>query len=265
MNESSAALQFDTAEPKEPAAGVARVRCAECGAEVTSYFDVTGRTACARCKDQAVSAQRASHVPGLLRATGLGLVGAALGAGIYYAVAEITGYEIGFISIAVGLMVGLAVKRGARGRGGWRYQALAMFLCYAAIASTYVPRVIAAMRDRRPDSAAAAPAGSPAEPAAEDAAATDGDAADAAANADAQAANAEAAAPEPVTFVGFLGALAVLVGFALSLPVLVGMESPMALVLVAIALYEAWKVNKAPPFAVSGPFAVGPERFAQDG
>jgi hypothetical protein len=34
---------------------------------------------------------------------------------------------------------------------------------------------------------------------------------------------------------------------------------------VAIALYEAWKVNKAAPFSVSGPFAVGPERFARDG
>jgi len=91
----------------------------------------------------------ASHVPTLLRGAALGVLAAAVGAGIYYAIAEVTGYEFGLMSIVLGLMVGFAVRRGARARGGWRYQTLAMFLCYAAICATYVPRVISRSGSRK--------------------------------------------------------------------------------------------------------------------
>jgi len=193
-----------------------------------------------------------SHVPTLLAAAGLGLVAAAVGSAIYYAVAKVTGYEIGLISIVVGLLVGFAVRKGSRARGGWRYQALAIFLTYLAIASTYVPRVFEAMEAEK----AGAPAGAAAP------------APGAAPGAAPSPAPAPAAAPSPSPAPAEQGgqdagggsvavALLVLLGFTLALPFLAGLDNVMGLVLIAIALYEAWKVNRIPPLSVSGPFAVG--------
>jgi hypothetical protein len=77
-----------------------------------------------------------------VRATVFGTIAAALGAALYYGVATITGYQIGLISIVVGFMVGAAVRVGCQGRGGWLYQALAMFLTYSSIVSTYAPDIM---------------------------------------------------------------------------------------------------------------------------
>jgi hypothetical protein len=52
----------------------------------------------------------------------------------------------------------------------------------------------------------------------------------------------------------------VLAGITLVLPFLLGVENLMGLIIIAIGLYEAWKVNRAAPFTVSGPFAVGEAR-----
>ena len=222
-------------------------RCARCEAPISSYFEVAGSAFCEPCKDLTVRSHQASHLPTLLRGGGLGLVAAAIGAGIYYAIAQMTGYEFGLMSIVLGLMVGLAVRRGSRGRGGWRYQALAMFLCYAAICSTYVPRVIAAARGQTaatpaPDarssqtvqvSTLAQPAAAPASP---------------------------AAAEPPPTAGAFFKALGMLFLFSLALPFLAGLENVMGLVIIGIGLYEAWKVNRGAAFSVSGPFLVGEGR-----
>jgi len=51
-----------------------------------------------------------------------------------------------------------------------------------------------------------------------------------------------------------IGALLVLLGFALAMPFLIGFRAPLHLVIVAFALYEAWKLNRAPIFNISGPF-----------
>lgn len=54
-----------------------------------------------------------------------------------------------------------------------------------------------------------------------------------------------------------LAAVGLLIVFTLALPFLAGLDNIMGLVLIAIGLYEAWKVNKAAPFKVSGPYLVG--------
>ena len=41
--------------------------------------------------------------------------------------------------------------------------------------------------------------------------------------------------------------------FALALPVLVALESGMAILFIGLALWEAWKINKRRPPAVDGP------------
>ena len=50
-----------------------------------------------------------------------------------------TDSEWGLVGIALGLFVGFAVRKGSGGRGGWRYQALAMALTYLSITASHVP------------------------------------------------------------------------------------------------------------------------------
>ena len=40
----------------------------------------------------------------------------------------------------------------------------------------------------------------------------------------------------------------------MALPFLSGLENLMGLAIIAFGLYEAWKINRATPLAVTGPF-----------
>jgi len=264
MTEEKLELQFERAEldgqgkaspeagAPPPVAAVSRIPCASCGTHVRSYFSVNARSLCKRCHDEAVVEHRGLNLGALAKALGLGVVAAALGALLYYGVAKLTGYEIGLVSIAVGFLVGAAVRLGSGGRGGWRYQALAVALCYLSIASSYGAFVVAELVKRDEAGSARAQAaqahGAAADPLVQPAGlAVGGDAAPAG----------EAAAgdeAEPPSGAAILGQLLLLV---LKLPFLIGMESPMTFLLVGIALWEAWKLNVGQPFVASGPFAVG--------
>ena len=68
-----------------------------------------------------------------------GLVAAIAGAILYYAVIAISNFEIGIVAIAIGFMVGWAVRKGAANRGGRRFQVLALVLTYWAVGLAYTP------------------------------------------------------------------------------------------------------------------------------
>jgi len=260
-------LQFDRAEPIQAAGATdaaaafqGPVQCAACGTRLLSYYSVNGKVTCRRCRDAAVAMRQGSHLPTLATAAGLGLLAAIAGAVIYFAVAKITGYEIGLVSIVVGLLVGKAVRKGARGRGGLRYQALAILLCYLSIASSYFAFAVGELASRKGTPAAevaAPPAASPTP-----AAAVQPDVQPAAAQP--TAAPPEQAAPEAgepaeepaPSGLAMTGALLLLL---LQLPVLVGKENPMTFLLIGIALWEAWKFNVEAPFEATGPYSVGSE------
>ena len=74
-------------------------------------------------------------VMALLFGLGAGIAGAI----IYYAVIAITNFEIGIVAILIGYMVGYAVRKGAGGRGGRRFQVLAVALTYIAVGLAYTP------------------------------------------------------------------------------------------------------------------------------
>jgi hypothetical protein len=70
-------------------------------------------------------------------------VGAAVAGMILYAAFEIaTGIIIGYLSLAVGWMVGKAMMKGSNGVGGRRYQIAAVLLTYAAVSIAAVPVMI---------------------------------------------------------------------------------------------------------------------------
>jgi hypothetical protein len=77
-----------------------------------------------------------------------GIGGAILGLVLYVAVALTTGLIIGFVSLAVGYMVGKAVVMGSGGLGGRRYQIAAVLLTYMAVSLAAVPIAISQMKQR---------------------------------------------------------------------------------------------------------------------
>jgi hypothetical protein len=80
----------------------------------------------------------ASFVRGVL----FGVGGAILGLGIYVAFALATGWMVGYISLAVGYLVGKAIVLGSGGVGGRRYQVAAVLLTYMAVSLAAVPIAI---------------------------------------------------------------------------------------------------------------------------
>jgi hypothetical protein len=84
------------------------------------------------------------------------------------------------------------------------------------------------------------------------------------ANAEAPPVAAAAEKPAPPTgraFFKALGQLAfllvMLLGFLYALPILIGFQAPIGLLIVAFALWEAWKINRKVSIIFNGPFRVG--------
>jgi hypothetical protein len=226
----SADLQFDRAEFPEAAAPTG---CAFCQAPlVASYFQVNGRMACEGCRYRMEAAEPGGLGVGrFARAVGAGTAAAIAGALLYYAISALTGYEFGLIAIVVGFAVGSAVRWGSKGRGGWRYQVLAMALTYLAIVATYVPPIIKELREQDGKSASAAADGSAA----------------------AASTEATAEAKTPPSLGAFLISLAVFTAFVCAVPFLAGLQNIMGIVIIGIGLYEAWKLNKRIPLTITGP------------
>src|SRR5688500_11638826 len=136
MSDAPTDIQFDQAEFKGDAASLS---CASCGTAIRGeYYEVAQVITCEACRVRIQSeATGGSAVMRLVKAAFLGTIAAAIGAGVYYAVRALTGYEFGLIAVVVGLVVGGAVRMGSGNRGGVPYQLLAMFLTYASIVSTY--------------------------------------------------------------------------------------------------------------------------------
>lgn len=131
-----------------PATAAGPAVCAACGEPITDvYFEGNGKIVCPRCRD----AVMASHTEGsgvgrFFKATVYGILAGIVGAAIWYAVRAGTGYEVDLIAIVVGILVGGAIKAGAKGRGGVGYQLLAAVLTYLSIAASYVPDIARALR-----------------------------------------------------------------------------------------------------------------------
>ncbi len=80
----------------------------------------------------------AAYVRGILFGVGAAIVGMVLYAGFTI----VTGFYIGYVSLAVGWLVGKAIMLGSKGIGGRRYQIAAVVLTYAAVSLAAVPIAI---------------------------------------------------------------------------------------------------------------------------
>jgi hypothetical protein len=136
-------LQFDSAVPAQ---GTAQgMTCANCKRPITTeYYEIARQVVCADCKGQLEKKFGLGVDDGagpLARAFVFGALAAVGGAVLYLAVAILLHIELALLAILVGWMVGKAVRYGSRGRGGRRYQVLALLLTYFAISVSYVPQL----------------------------------------------------------------------------------------------------------------------------
>jgi len=132
--------QFSTAEYSNSTAESA---CKSCRHEISgSYYRVNGARTCTSCtqrvQDQLPKDSHASFARGFA----FGIGAALLGLIIYVVFALTTGLMIGYVSLAVGFIVGKAIMMGSRGIGGRRYQMAAVLLTYAAVSLAAVPIAI---------------------------------------------------------------------------------------------------------------------------
>jgi len=153
--------QFGTAEYKS-ASGPDR--CKSCQQELSgAYFRINGLLACEKCTRQ-LQAQtpkdtHAAYVRGIL----FGVGGAIAGLILYSAFGIATGIRLGYIALAVGWLVGAAIKRGSNGIGGRRYQIAAVALTYAAVSLSAIPiGIYYILKEKKPAQISHAPNSSPA-------------------------------------------------------------------------------------------------------
>lgn len=154
--------QFATAEyaTNSPAGN-----CAACKKPVSgAYFKIKGAPVCAGCIET-IRAQipRDSH-GAFVRALIFGIGGALIGFALYVAFALATGLIIGYVSLAVGYIVGKAMHVGSRGIGGRRYQVVAVLLTYFAVSLSAVPIAMEQSRAHHAQEQSAAAATRPAAP-----------------------------------------------------------------------------------------------------
>ena len=246
-------LQFDRVEGQS--GQVSGGACAECGQPLRDvYYEVNGRVLCERCRRAAEAIWAAGSSTGRFgKAVVFGIAAAAAGSALYYGVLALTGYEFGLIAIVVGFLVGAAVKKGSQGRGGWQYQTLAMFLTYTSIVSSYVPLII--REALKPEQSAFQTGDTATIPPLSSDTAAAAIAVDSASHSlvvsDLETVSEMASAPSNPVLAILLG-----IGLIYALPFLAGFQNILGLVIIAIGLYEAWKLNQRAELRVAGPFKV---------
>jgi hypothetical protein len=229
---------FDVVEAVTP---VGTAPCAECrGPIVDMYYEADEGVICAACHAHIASAVTNPSDRGRFsRALGFGIVAAVAGAAIYSGVLAATGREVIFVALIVGFMVGKAVRIGARGRGGRRYQWLALALTYLAIATTYVPFVMKGFSR-------------------ESAIATSDTASSAIGRQTFLAVSMPAptaSTPSPSLGTSALDIVALLL-LAIAAPVLEGLGHMLSLIVIGCALGQAWRMNRRVEAVITGPYRV---------
>jgi len=137
LSNSGSTPQFATAEYASPSG---KEVCKSCGQTISgAYYRVNGALACQHCVTQLQNQTPKDSHSAYVRGIVFGLGGAILGLILYSGFGIITGIEIGYLSLAVGYIVGKAIRMGSRGLGGRRYQIAAVLLTYFAVSMSAVP------------------------------------------------------------------------------------------------------------------------------
>jgi hypothetical protein len=261
-------LQFDRAQTSsgQPTGAGTSVSCVVCKRAIeTEYYTANGKPVCRDCRQRVETESATPRGAGtLLRALTYGIGAAIAGAAIYYAVMAIADLEIGIVAILIGYMVGYAVRKGAAGRGGRRFQIIAAVLTYWAVGLAYSPFAFKGMIEGKGPKTTASSVS--------DSAVSAGRIADSAranalgdsvhaTNVDTTAKPVTRKSAEPVSTKAFIVALGALLFLVFALPVVAIFGSmPSGLIsafIIFIGLRQAWKMTAGTKVEFSGPHKVG--------
>jgi hypothetical protein len=228
--------QFSTAEYSHVAG---TERCRICSNLIGGdYFRVNGLMACAQCAADARDGQPRDSHEAFSRGLVLGVGAAVLGMIVYAAFTIVTGWYIGYLALGVGYLVAKAIKKGASGLGGRRYQIAAVLLTYAAISIAAVPIGISYAIKHAQKASSGRTTAQPTR-----------------ANADNSAPTAAPSAKRATNYGALLGQL-----------LLLGLASPfmelqdpihgvIGLFILFLGLRIAWQLTASQPLAVDGPYS----------
>jgi hypothetical protein len=205
--------------------------------------------ACQRCTEQVQSRLPKDSHSAFVRGILFGVGGAIIGLILYSAFGIITGLEIGYVSLAVGWLVGKAMKKGSNGIGGRRYQIVAIALTYIAVSLSAIPIGISqALKERDSRPHVQQKSSSSTEKA---------DIDDGSNGVNASAAPAAPANVQPKKSLAALAGTLLFVG--LSSPFLElqeGFSGIIGLIILLVGIQIAWKMTGAPKLDIVGPFRV---------
>ncbi|SEG18491.1 hypothetical protein SAMN05421819_2101 [Bryocella elongata] len=238
MSTTPPALSFTRASYEgDPPQGDA---CAFCKRPLDGgYYRVNELLACEACARQAATLVPPDSHAAFVRAVSLGAVAAVLGCAAYAIFQIATGIMIGYVAIAVGYLVGWAMRKGSHGLGGRRYQIAAALLTYAAVAVAFVPVAIHELREERAGVQAHATTSNQ-----QGASASEGDGAP--------------KAKPPATIGGWIGGIAMLLGLGLISPFLELASSVphglLNLFIIFLGIRMAWQHMAGRRLLVEGPY-----------
>jgi len=138
--------------------GAAAVACSQCANPIGAYYyESAGAVFCARCKR--ATEEKAGHAAsggGMGTGAIFGFGAALAGAFLYWLFMKVTGFDYALVAIGVAFMVGSAIRKGNGGRGGRRFQILAVALTYFAIGAANAPFLFEGMASAKTEAAAQA-------------------------------------------------------------------------------------------------------------
>jgi hypothetical protein len=136
------ALQFRRAQPIVSTESPAAQSCAACKQLISGeHYQVQNHVICPSCAAKIRAGQQSQKPVPLFRAVIYG-VGAALAGCLLYAIVLAMGVQIGIVALAVGWMVGKAIRYASYGIGGRPQQILAVALTYFAISTSFFPAAL---------------------------------------------------------------------------------------------------------------------------
>jgi hypothetical protein len=154
----------------------------------------------------------------------------------------VTGLQLAIASIAVGFLVGRAVRIGS-GSGGRRLQILAVALTYLSITTSYLPLVIKDMREQAHTKSEAIAGKNPQQTSPAP---------------DVQSAEVTTTTGTP-SLGAVLLAIVVMIGFALISPFLSlagGVGGIIGIAIIYFGLMQAWKQTAGSPHVLAGPYTL---------
>jgi predicted lipid-binding transport protein (Tim44 family) len=202
-----------------------------------AYFRINNMLACESCTRKLQAQTPKDTHPVFVRGILFGVGGAIIGLILYSAFGILTGIEIGYAALAVGWLIGTAIKKGSSGVGGRRYQIAAVALTYAAVSLSAVPIAISYFLKEKPAKSSTSTASSGSNPSTS---APD---------------NSTTSAPPPRKSLSSMAGTLLYAGLASPfLELQGGISGLIGLVIIFVGMRIAWRMTAAPPLVILGPF-----------